>query len=522
MSDNPKPAYLYARYSSAGQREDSIDRQVKYGREMIERNGWRLVEELKDEAKSAFKGANREAGSDLYEFERRAREGEFVSGAVLVCENVDRLSRQGAKASARLIWSLNEMGVDVATYHDNHVYKAGEDTELMDLFSVIIKGALGKEESSKKSKRSQAFWDKTFEAIKNGDRTPYSSQIPAWIDIVDGEFVLNEHRSTIVRQMYHWYCDGLGSLVILNKLNAMGELSWSSEKRYKGVKQWTPRYIHKVLTTRAAIGEYVTLKGETLATDFYPAVVDIVTFNKAQAIRATRQRTGGDAMRRSQNLLSTIVKCAECGKSATVASNMTKKYGRRFWMRCNEARYTHVACQNYTVLNYLILEETVLNQVLPLIAQMKENEARDDGHENDLAEINREKQMRQQQIDNIVAAIADGDAPKALVHRLSTLELDMENLDLKLIELKAANSLNAFRPLKSVEASMVNDLRDAINSIDPQERFEARVSVNAALTRLIKRIELNPDDTFTIRPDDQSWWLFHKDGTLIEGEYALT
>ena len=74
MSDNPKPAYLYARYSSAGQREDSIDRQVKYGREMIERNGWRLVEELKDEAKSAFKGANREAGSDLYEFERRARE----------------------------------------------------------------------------------------------------------------------------------------------------------------------------------------------------------------------------------------------------------------------------------------------------------------------------------------------------------------------------------------------------------------------------------------------------------------
>ena len=121
MLENSKPAYLYARYSSSHQREDSIDRQVRYGREMIERNGWRLVEELRDEAKSAFKGANRLAGSSLYEFERRAREGEFASGVVLVCENVDRLSRQGAKASARLIWSLNELGVDVATYHDGHV-----------------------------------------------------------------------------------------------------------------------------------------------------------------------------------------------------------------------------------------------------------------------------------------------------------------------------------------------------------------------------------------------------------------
>lgn len=172
MAVNTKPAYLYARYSSANQREDSIDRQLRYGREMIERNGWRLVEELRDEAKSAFKGVNRLAGSSLYEFERRAREGEFTSGVVLVCENVDRLSRQGAKASARLIWALNEMGVDVATYHDGHIYKAGEDTELMDLFSVIIKGALGREESAKKSKRSQAFWDKTFEAIRSGDRTP--------------------------------------------------------------------------------------------------------------------------------------------------------------------------------------------------------------------------------------------------------------------------------------------------------------------------------------------------------------
>ncbi|WP_288484834.1 recombinase family protein [uncultured Novosphingobium sp.] len=521
MTSNTKPAYLYARYSSANQKEDSTERQLRYGREMIERQGWRLVEELKDEAVSAFKGANRAAGSALYEFERRAREGEFVDGAVLVCENVDRLSRQGAKASARLIWSLNEMGVDVATYHDGHVYKAGEDTELMDLFSVIIKGALGREESTKKSKRSQAHWDKTFQAIQDGRRTAHSRQCPAWIDIVDGRYVLNDHRAKIVRQMYEWYCNGLGSHQILYKLMDMGELCWSSEKRYKNVKQWTVRYIHKVLTARQVIGEYVTIKGETLATDFYPAVVDIETFNKAQAMRKTRSRSGGDAKKRSENLFVNLAKCGECGKSATVAQSKRKSGALYRYLRCNEARYRHVPCQNFATVRYEVLEETVLSQVLSTVAGMKEREGAVDQSAIQLAEWEREKQFRQTQIDNIVGAISDGNAPKALMLRLSSLEAEIEALDLQIIRQRSDRAADAFKPVKSVELSIVEELRQAINSDDTETRLEARASVNAALCRLIKRIDINPDDTFTIRPDDSSEWHFLNDGTLIEGQYAL-
>ena len=520
MSPNTKPAYVYARYSSANQREDSIDRQIRYGQEMIERNGWRLIEVLKDEAKSAFKGANREAGSSLFEFERRAREGEFVDGAVLVCENVDRLSRQGAKASARLIWALNEMGVDVATYHDNHVYKAGEDTELMDLFSVIIKGALGKEESAKKSKRSQAHWDKTFRAIQNGERSAHTKQRPAWIDIEDGQYVLNEHRANIVRQIYQWYCSGLGSLQILYKLQDMGEPSWSSEKRYKNGKEWTPRYIHKILTARQAVGEYVTMKGETLATDFYPAVIDLPTFNKAQAIRKSRRKIGGDARKRSENLLSGIVKCGQCGKSTSWSSRMTKKRGMTYYMRCNEARYRHIPCDNRTSIRYDIIEHTVLEQVLPLVAEMQNRTEGAETYQREEALLLRERDLKQQQIANIVDAITDGDAPKALLTRLTVLEEEVESLNLRLIEHKADRGAKAFTPSKTVEASIVDELRAAMNSSDPDERFEARASVNAALGRLIQRIEINNNDTFTIRPDDSAWWLFDAEGTLLEGEYV--
>jgi DNA invertase Pin-like site-specific DNA recombinase len=61
-----KPAYLYARFSSLNQKEgSSIERQLTYGRTFIDKHGWRLVDELRDEGKSAFKGANREEGSAL-------------------------------------------------------------------------------------------------------------------------------------------------------------------------------------------------------------------------------------------------------------------------------------------------------------------------------------------------------------------------------------------------------------------------------------------------------------------------
>jgi len=523
MTAHAKPAYLYARYSSAHQKDgSSIERQMEYGRRFIEQQGWQLVEELKDEGKSAFKGANRVEGAALFEFERQAREGHFANGAVLVCENVDRLSRQGAKATARLIWALNEAGVDVATYHDGHIYKAGEDADLMDLFSAIIKGALGKEESAKKSARSKAWWEKTYKAITNGTSKAHSKQVPAWIDIEDGTFVLNEHRADIVRQMYAWYCDGQGSLQILYKLREMQERPWSKESRYKDRAEWTVRYIHKVLTARQAVGEYVTIKGETIATDFYPAVVDLATFNKAQDIRAKRRRSGGDALKRSQNLFATILKCGQCGKSATLTTKMTVKRGLTHYIRCNEARYSHIQCTNNTAIRYDILEKTVLEGMLPDLAADRLEDTKTDAYENAIAELQRQKAAREKQSENIVDAITDGQAPKVLMDRLTAIQADIEEINSQMTAARDAWSREATKPKRSTEAAIIADLMSRIESDDPTTRFEARMSVNAALTRLLNRVDIEPTGTFRIWTSETDWFLFDKTGTMLEAEQVWT
>ena len=116
-------AIIYARFSSIEQSKGySLERQFKNGREYVERNGWQLEAELKDEGKSAFHGGNRAEGTALHTFELEARNGQH-RGKVLCVENIDRLSRQGAKAAAQLVWALNENGVDVATWHDGYIYK---------------------------------------------------------------------------------------------------------------------------------------------------------------------------------------------------------------------------------------------------------------------------------------------------------------------------------------------------------------------------------------------------------------
>lgn len=523
-----KPAYLYARFSSLNQKEgSSIERQLTYGRSFIDKHGWTLVEELRDEGKSAFKGANRAEGSALYDFELKARNGAFRDGAVLVCENVDRLSRQGAKAAAQLIWSLNEAGVDVATYHDGHIYKAGDDGDLMDLLSIIIKGALGKEESFKKSERSKANWTKVHQEIANGDKRAYSKQCPAWLDIADGEYVLNEHRADMLRKMYSWYCDGLGCLTIVRKLNKLGEKSWSSEKRYKDKKEWTNRYIHKLLTSRAAIGEYVTLKGETLATDYYPAVVDVDTFYKAQAIRKARASIGGDERKRSANLFLGISKCGVCGKAAvymkrTFNDKYVKQDGTvvrykntRAYLHCNVARYKESECNNASHIKYDVIEKTVLDKALPLIASHKHEDKVLQAFDTKIAESQREIDVRQKQLDNIVEAIANGVAAKALAQKANVIEAEIEALAQQIAATELEKDIEAAKPAKNQDVDKIKEMRADLEHEDEDERFEARARINSLLSRLLNTVNINDDRTFTVKVDDGFSATYDADGEAI-------
>ena len=57
-SCSPRTAVAYARYSSAGQRDVSIEQQLRDIRAFATREGFTLVHEYADHARSGFKNVN--------------------------------------------------------------------------------------------------------------------------------------------------------------------------------------------------------------------------------------------------------------------------------------------------------------------------------------------------------------------------------------------------------------------------------------------------------------------------------
>ncbi len=524
-------AVIYARYSTSEQRGFSIERQQTHGTEFAVECGWTVEKTITDEGRSAFHGANRFEGASLHEFELEARNG-LHRGKVLVVENIDRLSRQGAKAAAQLIWGLNENGVDVATYHDGHVYKSAENGEMLDIFKLVILAQQAHEESSKKSKRTKASWQKRFENIAAGTQTASIPNTPMWVDRIDGKMVLNEHRTRVLNDIYDLYIDGVGIHRIVTILHERGEPSWTPPEQRRGNNGWFYSYIYRLLTKRTVLGEYVTTDGKTLATDFWPQAITAEKWNRAQAALAMRK--GNQKTTKTQgnrNLLSQMVFCDRCGGGANFryfedkGQSYTKKNGETVIYRRNDHRRLRcdrsrrkLECDNGTILNYDVVEATVLNQLLPHLVQKRTETTVVVELRNRIAELTRQRDADQDRLNNLVDALADGGS-KAIVQRIAALEEQVDQQSEAIQAAEKSLAIEMAKPSNDDDIAAIESLRAELTSTNDEVRVYARGRVNMSLRRIIKRIAITNNGCFRIEPDDKAWWLFDEDGTLLEGAY---
>lgn len=527
-------AIIYARFSSAEQSKGySLERQQSLGNAFAVQRGWTVEKNISDEARSAFHGANRLEGSALHGFELEARNG-LHRGKVLVVENIDRLSRQGAKVAAQLIWALNEQGVDVATFHDGHVYRSGDENEMIDLFKVIILAQQAHDESAKKSKRTAASWAARRERIAAGEQDILMPNVPLWCDRVDGKYVLNEYRTKVLNDIYDLYIDGLGIHRIITVLHDREEPSWTPPEQRRGNNGWFYSYIYRLLTKRTVTGEYVTLDGKTVSPNFYPQAISTEKWNRAQAalkMRKANHKTT-DKLWLNRNLLQGIVICEQCGGGAHFRHQIdkgqtyTKKSGeivtykrndnRR--MRCDRARRKH-NCNNGTILSYDVIEATVLNEMLPrLVAERSENNAIAELRER-VAELVRLRDADQQRLNNLVDLLAEGGS-KTIMQRVTSLEAQIEGQDSAIDAAQKALAIETSKPSGNDDVEAIESLRAELNHADDELRSYARGKVNMALRRLIKRIMITAVGTFRIEPDDHGSWHFDEKGKLIDGAWS--
>lgn len=524
-----KKAIVYARYSSAAQADgNSIERQVEGAVSAIKGRGWSLEKVIKDEARSAFHGANRAKGSALFEFEEEAREGKH-EGKVLIVENLDRLSRQGVKAATSLIWQLNDAGVEVLTWHDEHLYSPESD-ELINLMFGGLIASRAAEESRTKRKRANRYWEDRYAAIAEGDATPHRGIQPGWLDIKDGRYAVNQHRVNVLNEIFDLYLSGLGITRIVGILNERDEPIWEMNGKTNSGGWYLP-YVHRLLTRRSVLGEYRKLNGELVSSHFYPQVVATDKFARVQAMLSKKRGTTnkGQGRKTAANLLSGIVQCSKCEGTAgfedkgrnsvtryKAKSGEIKEYARKHYqrLRCDANRRKH-QCSNSVIFDYQVIEKAVLDRLLELTVE-ESTSPELKALEERIANAERLLENEQTQVDNLISAIAEGGS-KSIMKRINEIEAKIEQIEEGLTRAREEREVILATPQASQDIALINSLRNRLEDKDEYQRAIVRSQTNEALKRIIEQIYINEDETFTVWADIAVWH-FDKEGNVIGGQ----
>ncbi len=526
-------------------------RQFEKGRDYAQLKGW-LVDpdrEISDKGRSAFHGANRSEGGALYEFERQVEKGFYRNGAVFVCEHFDRISRMGWEEVHAFLKLCVSNGVSVATIEGDRYYPAGQRIDGGTIMELVFKAEGAREESDKKSKRGLYNWSKKVEAIQNGDSAAKIGLAPGWMDRdpKTNEPVLNDHRTKVLREIFDLYIDGHGLPSIVQVLNDRKEPSWSIGGRAKG-NGWNTAYLHKLLTNRAVLGEYVpmsrthggiveTAKGLRVA-NHYPQAIPAEVFEKVEAVRKLRRFSGGPAEANVSNLFSGSAFCT-CGapmyfqsqqKAGRSTNHKSRIDGRkltytsgvnRSYLKCNNNRRKH-KCGNGINFRYEHLEPAILDAVLAVAIDDKKFAIPDQiaALSANIAELERMIENKRHNLTSIVDALAE-QFIKALAVKAAQIEAEIDEDEIKLREMRDdyARQRGGANPIEHL--ARVLEVKESINSEDKHARYSARVRVKQALSFLTRSV-FDADGAVTVMLQNGLMaWRFDRNGNQIAAPVDL-
>ena len=199
---------IYARFSSALQREASIEDQERLCRERAAREGWRVVEVFADRAIS---GASM-LRPGLQALLESAQAGKID---VVIAEALDRLSRDQADVAA-LFKRLTFAGVAIVTLAEGevselHVGLKGTMNQLFlkDLAAKTRRGLRGRVEQGL-SGGGNSYGYKVVRRL-GADGTP-----------VTGEREIDAAEAAVIRRVFRDFADGISPRAIAQRLNAEG------------------------------------------------------------------------------------------------------------------------------------------------------------------------------------------------------------------------------------------------------------------------------------------------------------
>ena len=406
-SCSPKTAVAYARYSSAGQRDVSIEQQLSDIRAFAKREGYTIVHEYADHARSGFK--NTDARAAFKSMIAAADSGSFDT---LIVWKVDRFGRD-REESAVYKGRLRRRGVRVL-YAMEPIPEGSA--------GVLLEGML---EATAEWYSRQLSENVTRGMTDNAHRCLYNgTKILGYSRGTDGRYALNEAEAAVVRNIFDLYRSGYSAARICRTLNAQGV------KTARGFP-FAPEGILRIITNERYTGVYIW--GDIRVPGGMPAIIDQSTFEEAQRMKKkTARHVEQGAV---DYLLTGKAFCGHCG-AAMIGDSGTSKDGTRHYYYTCQGRKARKGCTKKSlqkdrlesavidfVLDYVLSEEHIHENADYIMSLQAEELKR-----SPLTAMEAEYAAVKKKIDNINDAIAEGIWNSSTSARLKALEDEADTL----------------------------------------------------------------------------------------------
>ena len=319
-------AVIYARYSSTGQNEQSIDGQVRICKEFAESKGYNVVKVYIDKAKSAWSDSEKR-----HDFQRMLNEARTKAFQHIIVYKFDRFCRNRLESQMFKQRLKKEFGIRVQS-----ATEPVSDDEGGEIYEMFLEWN-DEKYSQRLSKRVRDGFDTS---VAKGNFTGgvviwgyklVKEPIPNKPNSFTSRIIIDENIAPTIKFIFEEYARGTDKKEIAKVLNEKGI-------RFNG-KQFKGRMFDHWLNNTKYYGHFTF--GERSNGSIYPAIIDKATFDRVQArLKENRYFTRTNHTP-EKYLLTGRIFCGYCGCLMTADGSNKVHAGKEVLYRyygCKTAR----------------------------------------------------------------------------------------------------------------------------------------------------------------------------------------
>lgn len=329
---------IYARYSSSGQREESIEGQIRDCSEYAARHGITIVDTYEDRAITGR--TDRRPG-----FQKMIRDSARGQFSVVICWKNDRFARSRYD-SAIYKARLKQNGVRIL-YAKEEIPDGPEGIileSIMEGYAEYYSANLS--QNVKRGNYDSALKRQTCGVMCFGLRTG-----------ADKRFEIDPVTGPIVRRIFDEYVGGKSAKEICADLNKDGF-------RTTRGGEFNKNSIRRIIQNERYCGvyEYAGVRDE----NGVPPIVDKDTWQKAQKILNVHHRNKSPAKEDGGYLLTGKLFCGHCGEPMTGMSGRGKLGNVYYYYACNSVRYRKGTCKKRNEVRKYV-EDLIVSELVKIV-----------------------------------------------------------------------------------------------------------------------------------------------------------